>query len=442
MKERLTLSKREQTRLIVLNQLERKELEIEKGACLLGLSTRQLWRLLASYRREGAAGLVHGNRERAPANAFPVGFKEGIVKLASTKYKGFNHTHLTEKLIECEEVSISRSSLRRILLEKGMRSPKKRQAPRHRSRRERYPREGMLLQTDGSLHHWLEDRGPDLCLIGAIDDATGKVPYALFQEQETSEGYMRMLQVIVLEQGIPLALYHDRHGIFELSENVIPTLDEQLAGKEPKTQVGRLLEELGVESISANSPQAKGRIERLWGTFQDRLSSEFRLAGASTMEEANRVLAWFLPEYNRKFAVLAREPEQAYRPPDKSFKAEEYFCLKYQRVVGTDNVVRFNHQRLQVLPSPTRASFARCPVEVQLRLDGSLAVYYQDKPLATRIAPPEATLLRKSPPIPLKPKVPTTHHSKPTPDHPWRVFGTLRTQPDQAATDKFAEHIY
>jgi hypothetical protein len=420
MKERLTLNKKEQTRLIVLNQLERKELNIDKGALLLKLSERQTWRLLAFYRQEGAAGLVHGNRERIPANAFPTEFKERIIELAISKYAGFNHSHLSEKLAECEQICISRSSVRRILLEKGIRSPRKRQTPRHRSRRERYPREGMLLQTDGSPHDWLEGRGPKLCLIGAIDDATNKVPSAVFQEQETTEGYMRMLEDIVLKQGIPLALYHDRHSIFELSENALPSLEEQLAGKRPKTQFGRLLEELGIESISANSPQAKGRIERLWGTFQDRLSSELRLAGARTMEEANRVLAWFLPEYNRKFAVLAREPELAYRRPEDGFNAEEHFCLKYQRVAGADNVVRFNAQRFQILPGLDRLSYARCPVEIQLRLDGSLAVYYQEKALDTQIAPPEATLLRKSKSILAAAGTKNRTYTKPPPDHPWR----------------------
>jgi len=420
MKERLTLNKKEQTRLIVLNQLERREMNIDKGALLLKLSERQTWRLLAFYRQEGAAGLVHGNRERVPANAFTTEFKERIIELAISKYAGFNHSHLSEKLAECEQICISRSSVRRILLEKGIRSPRKRQTPRHRSRRERYPREGMLLQTDGSPHDWLEGRGPKLCLIGAIDDATNKVPSAVFQEQETTEGYMRMLEDIVLKQGIPLALYHDRHSIFELSENILPSLEEQLAGKRPKTQFGRLLEELGIESISANSPQAKGRIERLWGTFQDRLTSELRLAGARTMEEANRVLAWFLPEYNRKFAVLAREPELAYRRPEDGFNAEEHFCLKYQRVAGADNVVRFNAQRFQILPGLDRLSYARCPVEIQLRLDGSLAVYYQEKALDTQIAPPEATLLRKSKSILAAAGTKNRTYTKPPPDHPWR----------------------
>jgi hypothetical protein len=291
----------------------------------------------------------------------------------------------------------------------------------------------MLLQTDGSIHDWLEGRGPKLCLIGAIDDATNTVPYAVFREQEDATGYMHMLQEIVLKRGIPMALYHDRHSIFDISEDKLPSIEEQLEGKAPQTQFGRLLKELGIESISAHSPQAKGRIERLWGTFQDRLTSELRLAGAKTIDEAKRVLAQFLPEYNRKFAVTAKDPEIAYRRIEKGFKAEEFFCFKHERTVGVDNVVRFYDHRLQVLPSKSRLSYARCKVEIQVRLDGNPAIYYQRQHLKTLAAPLEATALRSSQ---IKPVAAGSLQSaperkrppmRPSPDHPWR--------------DKFRLHI-
>jgi hypothetical protein len=274
----------------------------------------------------------------------------------------------------------------------------------------------MLLQTDGSPHDWLEGRGPKLCLIGAIDDATNEIPQAFFQDQEDSAGYLRLLQAIVLSHGLPLALYHDQHNIFESPKDQEPSLAEQLAGKKPLTQVGRALEELGIKSIAANSPQAKGRIERLWGTFQDRLTSELRLAGARTLEEANRVLREFLPEYNHRFSVPAQEPGSAYRPPPGGFKPEEYFCFKYPRTVGGDNVVRFGWQRLQVLPAPQRQSYAHCQVEVQQRLDGNLAVYYEGQALDIQPAPEEAPILRR--PI-LDPITP--HHKPKEPAfNPWR----------------------
>lgn len=409
-----------------MNQIESQQMSPTQAAALIQVSERQVWRILAAYRKEGAAGIAHGNRDRKPVNALPTGLSNKVIELAGNKYIGFNHTHLTEKLQECEQLHLSRSSVRSILLKNGMPSPRKRQAPKHRSRRERYPQEGILLQTDGSDHDWLEERGPKLCLIGAIDDATNKVPYALFQAQETTAGYMRMLRGIVLKQGIPMALYHDRHSIFDISEDKLPSLEEQLAGKEPLTQLGRLLKELGIESISAHSPQAKGRVERLWGTFQDRLTSELRLAGARTMEEANLVLAHFLPDYNRRFAVVARDPKLAYRKLDKKFKPEEYFCFKYGRTVGQDNVVRYEGNRLQISPSQNRMSYALCKVIVYLNLEGNLAVYYQGQFLETYLAPPEAPLLRHSAPIPVMavaipqaaPRVRV--FTKPSPNHPWR----------------------
>jgi transposase len=432
MKERLTLNRKEQNRVIVLNQVETKQIKVTKAAALLNVSERQVWRLLAAYRQEGAAGLAHGNRERKPINRLSDELRQKVIELAGEKYRGFNHTHLTEKLVDCEQIHLSRSSVRSLLLQNGLPSPRKRRPPKHRSRRERYSQEGMLLQTDGSDHDWIEGRGPKFCLIGAIDDATSKVPYALFQEQEDTQGYMLMLQRIVRDQGIPLALYHDRHSIFDISEDKLPSIEEQLVGKEPITQLSRLLKELGIESISAHSPQAKGRVERLWGTFQDRLCSELRLAGARTMAEANLVLAHFLPEYNRRFAVTPKNSGIAYRTVPAEFKPEEYFCFKYERTVANDNVVRYEGQRMQVLPSNTRSGYARCKVTVHLGFDNVMMVYYQGNRLKTRPAPVETTTLRR---LDLKPaggdtvlpKIPMTHlPAKPPPDHPWR--GIFRKQ--------------
>jgi len=194
--------------------------------------------------------------------------KRQVLELAQATYQGCNNQHFTELLAEQEGIALSRSSVRRILLEAGIKSPRRRRPPKHRSRRERYPREGMLLQTDGSRHDWLEGRGPWLSLIGAIDDATGKVSHALFRYQEDAQGYFLLLRQIVDGGGIPMALYHDRHGIFERSKREPESLEEQLEGRKRATQFGRLVEELGITSIPSRSPQARGRIERLWGTFQ------------------------------------------------------------------------------------------------------------------------------------------------------------------------------
>jgi transposase len=419
--ENVTLNPKEQRRLQVLNEINLGKLRLKQGAMLMELSLRHSKRLLAGYRSQGAAALAHGNRGRLPYNRIDLVIREAVIELAKGKYRGFNQQHFSEKLEKEEGIVLSRSTVRRVLLEQGIASPRKRRAPRHRSRRERYPKEGMLLQTDGSPHDWLEGRGPKVCLIGAVDDATSEVPYAYFQYEEDTAGYIRMLREITRSHGIPLALYHDQHSIFQLSEVKMPSLAEQLAGRKPLTQLGRLLEELGINSISAKSPQAKGRVERLWKTFQDRLVSELRLAGAKTISEANQVLAQFLSDYNQKFTVPAKEPGSAYRKSEPDFREDEVFCFKYSRIVGADNVVRFGHQRIQILPTPQRQSYVRCQVEVQLRLDNSLAIYFEKQPLKTRPAPEEAPILRRQMAM-AETERRDRQPVKPTSSHPWKQW--------------------
>lgn len=437
MKERVTLNKKEQSRLMVLNQVEVGKVIAGKAAELLGLSLRHMRRILAAYRKEGAQALAHGNRGRKPYNALEGGLRKQVVELAQSTYAGCNTQHLSELLAEREDIVLSRSSVRRILLEVGIRSPRRRRPPKHRSRRERYPREGMLLQIDGSRDDWLEGRGPYLSLIGAIDDATGKVPYALFRDEEDAQGYTFLLRHIVEDQGIPEALYHDGHGIFVRSRREPESLEEQLAGRRKPTQFGRMLEELAIISITSLSPQAKGRIERLWGTFQDRLKSELRIADAKTIQDANRVLWDFLPRFNQRFAIPAREPGLAYRPVPDGFKPDEVFCFKYQRSVGKDNVVRFGGHRLQIMPTNGRLSYVKANVEIHERMNSSLAVYYKGQCLLTKPAPPEAPVLRARSTARFIPgasdsqelalciaartaKPNTGRPYKPAPDHPWR----------------------
>jgi len=422
MEGKVTLSTREQTRLMVISEVERGEVGGREAAAVLGMSVRHFRRMVAAYREDGVVALAHGNRGRKPANAIGEEIRQRVVDLAGSAYAGFNQQHFTELLVEREGIRLSRSSVRNILLGAGIRSPRKRRPPKHRSRRERYPKEGMLLQIDGSPHDWLQERGPRMSLIGAIDDATGKVPYALFREQEDSHGYFLLMKGIVSRQGIPVAVYHDRHSIFEVSpdEREHQSVQEQLSGKPMLTQFGRLLAELGITPISARSPQAKGRIERLWETFQDRLVSELRLAGISTLEEANRFLEGFLERYNARFAVPPEQSGSAYRSA-QALETETPFCFKYERMVGADNVVRFGGRRLQILPSLDRISYARCSVQVHEQLDGTLKVYYRENYLDTRSAPPEATKARalvstSAKAAPARPRQLT----KPALDHPWR----------------------
>ena len=252
----------------------------------------------------------------------------------------------------------------------------------------------MLLQVDGSRHDWLQGRSPYLTLVGAVDDATGTVPFALFRQQEDAHGYMLMLKDIIDHHGVPLALYSDRHGIFQRSPKEPDSLEEQLRGRRNHTQLGRALEELGIRLTLAHTPQAKGRIERVWGTFQDRLVSELHLAGATTIEQANNVLWNFLPRFNQRFGVPAAEPGTAYRQLPDGVCLDAVLCFKYIRTVANDNTVRFNGATLQILADDHRASYARAKVEVQERLDGSIVVAYRGRTLAAEPAATEPVTLR------------------------------------------------
>ena len=392
--EGLRLTTKEQSRIQVLNGVIEREVTVPEAAVLIGVSERQTWRLLAAYREEGAAAIAHGNRGRRPSTITCPEIQQKVRELAEGRYAGFNHTHLTEMLAEREDIQLSRSTVRRILLAEGVRSPRRRKASRRYSRRERYPQEGMLLQIDGSQHDWLQGRGPRLTLIGAVDDATGTVPFAVFRHQEDAHGYMLMLREIIDRHGVPLALYSDRHGIFQRSPKEPESLAEQLRGRRNPTQFGRALQELDIRLILAHTPQAKGRIERVWGTFQDRLTAEMCLAGVSTIEHANRVLADFIGRYNRQFSVAPAQQGSAYRQLPEGVCLDAVLCFKYLRTVANDNTVRFGSATLQLLADDYRASYARVDVEVQERLDGSIVVAYQGRILAAEPAPPGPVELR------------------------------------------------
>jgi transposase len=406
----LTLSAKEQNRLQILNGVLERYWTIKEAAPLLGVSERQGWRLLAAYRREGARGLVHKNRGRMPPNATPEALQQQVVTLAQERYQGINHTQLTELLAEREGLKLCWPTLRRLLVRAGLPSPRQRRPPKHRCRRPRMPQEGMLLQLEGSYHPWLEDRGPWLTLLLAVDDATGTVPDALFQEQEDTQGYLSLLQGIIEGRGVPMAVYTDGHAVFQPRR--WPLDLSQVAQKGPPTQWSRALEALGVTQILAHSPQAKGRVERANGTFQDRLVAELRLAGASTLEEANQVLAEFLPRFNQRFGVPAAQPESAYRAVDPELDLGGVLCIKEWRRVAKDNTVRYHGRALQLYPSLEGPSYAGARVEVQERLDGRILVRHQGKLLTPQEGPPLASELRAQ--VAAGPVVGALSHPDPT----------------------------
>jgi len=378
----ITLNQEEQRRGMVLSKMLEGTLLAKDAATLLGMSIRHCRRLLAAFRRDGPAALAHGNRGRSPHNQLPQRVRQRVLRFAKTTYAGFNDHHLTEMLLEEHALHLSRPTISRWLRDAGLPSPHTRRPPRHRRRRDRMPQEGLLVQVDASHHDWLEGRGPRLVLHGGIDDATNKVPAALFREQEDAAGYLAILRDLVGTHGRPIALYSDRHGIFSRDARALPTLAQQLRGlRRPPTQFGRALQELSIRWIPASSPQAKGRIERLWGILQDRLGSELRRARARTLDEANAVLARFLPRYNARFAHAPADPQAAYRPLTAAHRLEDICCFAYVRTVANDNTVHLGDHLLQILPGPRRQSYAKARVIVREHLDGSLSVSYKGQRL-------------------------------------------------------------
>jgi transposase len=382
--ETFTLSQKELQRVKVISSCLEGTTSVRRAAALLQLSPRHVKRLKRKFRSAGAAAMAHAGRGRASPRRLPAPVRQRILRLARTTYAGFNDHHLCEKLREVEGIALGRETLRQCLRAAGLGSPRKRRPPAHRQRRTRRPREGEMLQVDGSPHDWLEGRGPQITLLGFQDDATGKVVGAEFFPTESADGYFRVWRGVLRRYGVPLSLYGDRCGVFVRNDDHW-TIEEQLAGRRQPTQFGRALEQLGVTFIPAHSPQAKGRIERLWGIFQDRLRSELRLAEAADLASANRVLHRFLPDYNRRFGRAPAQTDKAWRPAPREL--DRICCFIHERIVSNDNVVQWDGRRFQIPPQPRRFSFAGARVQLVQDLAGRIAVYYGDTKLQVQTLP-------------------------------------------------------
>ena len=377
------MSQKEFQRVKVIENAAGGRLSVREASRLLHLSERQMQRLKRRYQPDCLSWVQHGNRGRSMPWAVSVPQKQLILNLARGKYQGFNDSHLTEKLCAEEGLSRSRETVRRILRAAKLASPQKRRPRKYRSRRPPRPRFGMMALTDASRHDWLEGRGPTLTLIGFQDDATGQILAAHFQlEAENTVGYLRALHAMITAHGVPLSLYHDRHSIFQRNDPHW-TLAEQLAGKQSPTQLGRVLEELGIQQIPAYSPQAKGRIERAWRTCQDRLVSELRLAQAATVEQANLGLARFCADYNQRFARPAAEAATDFRRLPRRFDLTRCLSLHYQRVVAPDHTVTLGAQSITLPSLPGHRGYAGETVELAHHLDGRLHAYRGDQLLLT-----------------------------------------------------------
>jgi hypothetical protein len=390
----MTLTPEEGRRLHVLTLLEGRRISLGQAAEALGVTPRQVRRLRVGLRRDGPAALIHGNRGRQAPHRLAADLRTQIVALARGRYAGLNDVHLTEKLTTVEGLTVSRATVQRALRAAGVASPRRRRPPQHRSRRPRRPQAGLLCQLDGSPYAWFGPTQPVCSLLGAIDDATGAVLAATFRAQEDAAGYFTLLHALGRTVGLPAAVYTDAHGIF-VRHDAHWTLAEELQGFQDPPQVGRALQALGIHHIVADSPQAKGRIERLWNTFQDRLVAELRLAGITAPAVANVFLATtFLPAFNARFAVPPAVAATAYRHLPRRVDLDRICAFHYARRVALDNTVRVEEVVLQLAPGPRRRSYARAYADVVQCLDGAWRVYVGDRLVASTPAPPDPGQLR------------------------------------------------
>lgn len=348
----------------------------------MGVSYRQAKRLRKSFENNGMVGLFHGNRGRTPPNKIRDDLRSKVLALSEERYCQFNDSHFTEMLAEREGICLSRETVRKIRREDGIKPKTKRRARKHHKRRPRKSQEGLMMLWDGSPHRWF---GPDVapcCAMAAIDDATGKLVGLFFTEAECSWAYLELLRRVIANHGIPASVYQDRHSSLKRNDNYW-SIDEQLAGRQDPTQVGSALEALGIEPIFATTPQAKGRVERLFKTLQDRLCAMLSLEGITDIAKANEYAPGFVDEFNEKFSVAATDTQSAWRKPRRGLELERVVSFGYEATVGNDNAIRFDGIVIDIAPGPGKRSYAGVKAELRQLLDGSWRVYYKDKLIAT-----------------------------------------------------------
>lgn len=422
------MNRKEARRVYVMEQVKDGKMTVRQAAECLGLSERQVKRLKKGMKEKGVATLAHGNRGRTPKHAIHKDTRDLVASLAAGLYKGASAEHMSELLASQHDVRVSGKSIVRVLREKGVLDPSACHHRRRRKSRDRVPNEGLMIQVDASPYKWLEERGPALSLHGAIDDATSKVLGLYFRPTEDLKGYFETLRQVISRHGVPRALYSDGHTIFFSPKKDKLTIEEELAGEQVAlTQFGRALDELEIIHIHARSPQAKGRVERLWETLQSRLVVELRVAGVCTVEEAQAFLPGFIERFNRRFAVEAADPELAYMPALTQDALDTVLCVKQERTASNGSAISYGGQlhrlidkKAHVLGLPPKAK-----VEVLLHLDNSTDALYRGEryTLEAFVAPkPERQPKQDAKPKPVG--------RKPSPDHPWVKFGLPKPKRD------------
>lgn len=415
MLKEVRLSKRELQRAEILAEIEKGALNCSEAAAILGISLRQLRRGRRRYEEEGIAGLAHRSRGKPSGRAFKKEKIEEVVKLLHKKYSDFGPTFATEKLLEEHGIRVSREKMRQILINEKLWIEKKARNRGYHPRRVRRSREGALVQIDGSDHDWLEGRSERMTLISFIDDATSKILLAKFVPSETTHAYMELAKTYVELYGIPLSLYSDKHSIFRINQ-------KELRERGQLTNFGRALREIGVELICANSPQAKGRVERCFGTLQDRLVKEMRLAGVNTRDEANKFLHGYLKKHNEKFSVSALEEESAHRVVPKGLNLSKIFSFKETRQLTKDLSFQYKNTIYQVIAPKDKYRLGKQTIQIFEFLDQTLLVETEKgkvlefKKYSETACRPQRTLDSKE----LLVRWPEKSPSKPKKYHPWR----------------------
>jgi transposase len=405
-KDIIMASQKELKRLHVVQKVLEGTLRQTEAAEILALSSRQTRRIVGRIRGEGPQGIVHRLRGRESNRKHPEGLKGRVLELYRQNYEGFGPTLAQEKLIERDGISISDETLRLWLTEAGL-WKKKRRGTQHRQWRPRKDRYGEMIQADGSHHDWFEGRGPACVLMGYIDDATGRV-YWRFYEYEGTLPAMDSFRRYIRKYGIPISLYMDKHSTYKSTGK--PTVEDELNGTEPMSEFGRAVKELGVQLIHAHSPQAKGRVERLFNTLQDRLVKEMRLRGISSIAEANEFLKEYLPIYNRRFARKAAQAENLHRPIPKGLNLDRILCIKTERTLRNDFTIAHDRRLYQIEETVTTKK-----VIVEEYVNGSMAILCRGKKVKFRgIAARPERPLKQLPMQRMQKAVP------PAKDHPWR----------------------
>lgn len=419
-KDIIKMSKKELNRLAMIHQVLDKRIKQKAAAELLNLCVRQVGRIVKRVRKQGDASIVHGNRGKESNRKFPEKFKEDVLKIVKKKYPDFGPTFAAEKLEEINNKKLSRETLRCWMIEEHIWTPRKLKDKGNvhlwRERKECF---GEMVLTDGSIHDWLEGRGPKMVLMAYIDDATGK-PFGRFYPAEDVTAAMDSFKRYIKKYGIPESIYFDRNSIYKTTRQ--PNLDEELKGERPKTQFEKVLLILDVKPIRAYSPQAKGRIERLFKTFQDRLIKELRLANICNIEDANKFLKTYLPKYISRFSVPARNSKNLHNKIPKNLDLNWVFAFRDDRTISNDFTVRWNN-RFLLLTNPS-LSLKRKKVMVIENLKGQIRICIKNKILEFKeITEKTLEQIRKTTKL-MKATAKKTKAKKPykpAENHPWRM---------------------